>query len=105
MPSVSATQQTERAQLSRPASSLNTEFDSRILRVSAGYAGMTRPAITPNGALVKVSCLHCGKDGGAVSASIPAFMRGDPGVIYVCLECDGKLGTMPGHAMHFERRA
>lgn len=89
--------------MSKPASLVNTEFDSRILRVSSGFGGMTRPSITPNGALVKVSCLHCGKDAGAVSASIPPALRGDPGVIYICDECEAKVGSLPAHAIGFAR--
>ena len=89
--------------MTKPASALNTEFDSRVLRVSAGYGGMVRPAITSDGGLVKVSCLNCGKPGGAVSESIPAFMRGDPGVIWVCGACHDKLGLLPAAAISFER--
>ena len=83
---------------------LNTEFDSRILRVSSGAAGITRPRIGRKGDLERVYCLHCGKDGGAVTVIPPAF-RGDPGVIYVCDDCDGKFGALPGHAISFERYA
>lgn len=88
--------------MGRPASRLNTEFDSRVLRVSAGYAGMTRPEFTQDGRLQKVYCIHCHKPGGAVTSEIPAFLRGDPGVIYVCPACDGKLGSLPLSAIHFE---
>jgi len=28
---------------------LNTEFDSRVVRVSAGPAGVTRPRVSPEG--------------------------------------------------------
>jgi hypothetical protein len=76
---------------------LNTEFDSRILRVSSGSAGITRPQIMQDGKLERVFCLHCGKDGGAVTV-IPPAIRGDPGVIYVCNECDGTFGELPTHA-------
>lgn len=100
---ISAAQRTGSASLSKPASILNTEFDSRVLRVSTGFGGVTRPHFTQNGALAKVSCLHCGKDGGAVSASIPPMLRGDPGVIYVCDACDGTFGALPAHAIGFER--
>ena len=89
--------------MTRPASDLNAEFDSRVIRVSSGPAGITRPAITPNGRLQKVYCLNCGKPGGAVSAGIPAFLRGDPGVIYVCDACDGKLGSLPAQAVSLVR--
>lgn len=82
--------------MTRPASALNTEFDSRILRVSVGGLAVTRPQFTSDGRLTKVYCLHCGKAGGAVTAEIPAFLRGDPGVIYVCLECTDALGAIPG---------
>ena len=89
--------------LSRVRRAINTEFDSRVLRVSSGPGGITRPRFTMDGLLQKVSCLNCGKASGAVSASIPPLLRGDPGVIYVCDDCDGKLGTFPAHAMGFER--
>lgn len=88
--------------MGRPSSSLNTEFDSRIVRVSSGAAGITRPRITPDGALERVFCLHCGAPGGAVSA-MPAALRGDPGVIYVCDDCDGKFGELPTHATSLVR--
>ena len=90
--------------MTRSASDLNAEFDSRVLRVSSGSFGITRPGFTQDGRLQKVYCLHCGKPGGAVTAEIPAFLRGDPGVIYVCLECDGKFGTLPAHAISFAGR-
>lgn len=83
---------------------LNTEFDSRILRVSSGAAGITRPRIGRMGDLERVYCLHCGKDGGAVSV-IPPSIRGDPGVIYVCDDCDGTFGELPTHAKSLIRYA
>lgn len=82
--------------MTKPASPFNTEFDSRILRVSVGAKAVTRPKFTQDGALQKVYCLHCGKDGGAVTSSIPVFLKGDPGVIYICDECHEKLGKLPG---------
>lgn len=91
--------------MSKPASAINTEFDSRVIRVSSSAAaGITRPSFTQDGAFQKVSCLNCGRPGGAVTADIPAFLKGDPGVIYVCDECDGRLGPLPLHAISFERR-
>lgn len=87
----------------RRVGDLNREFDSRILTVSNGFGGITRPQLLPGG-LEKVSCLHCGKPGGAVTAEIPAPLRGDPGVIYVCGECDATFGKLPAHAISFERR-
>ena len=103
-------------------SRFNTEFDSRITRVSSGPAGITRPSFVqaplndpgaPStwgqhaldmGWFERVYCLHCGRSGGAVSADIPTALRGDPGVIYICGECDGKFGRLPAHAIGFERR-
>lgn len=92
------------ATMRRMATPLNREFDSRVLTVSIGPAGVTRPRIGRTGELERVYCLHCGKPGGAVTAQIPAFLRGDPGVIYVCGECDAKFGKLPAHAISFERR-
>lgn len=96
---------TDAAGAHRPVSAINTEFDSRILRVSSGAAGITRPQIGRTGTLERVYCLHCGKDGGAVSAVIPAAIRGDPGVIYVCNDCDGTFGELPTHATSLIRYA
>ena len=90
--------------LGRVRTRFNTEFDSRILRVSVGAGGVVRPKISQNGAMVDLSCLHCGRSAGAVSASIPAPLQGDPGVIYVCLSCESRLGPLPAHAISFERR-
>lgn len=90
--------------LNRVRERTNREFDSRLLRVTIGAAGVTRPQVTPNGQLAKVYCLNCGKPGGAVSGHIPPALRGDPGVIYICLECDAKMGGLPAHAVGFERR-
>lgn len=87
--------------MARPMSAINTEFDSRILRVSMGAAGVTRPSVLTS-SLEKVYCLHCGKPGGATTV-VPPALRGDPGMIYVCLECDGKLGAMPTSAYSFVR--
>ena len=90
--------------MSKPASALNTEYDSRIVRVSSGTAGITRPQFTQDGTLQKVYCLNCGKPGGAVTAEVPTFMRGDPGVIYVCDLCEreGKV-RLPPDAISFSR--
>jgi hypothetical protein len=84
---------------------LNTEFDSRILRVSTSMGGRTtRPAVSHDGRLEQVYCLHCGKPGGAVTAGVPAFLRHDPGLIYICNACDGTFGKLPAQAVGFEHR-
>lgn len=89
--------------MSKPLSSLNTEFDSRIVRVSSGPAGVTRPRILlDNRDLERVWCLHCGKPGGATTR-VPPAAKGDPGMIYICLDCDGKLGSLPTHATSLVR--
>lgn len=85
------------------AQALNTEFDSRIVRVSIGAAGVTRPSLAPDG-LERVYCLHCGTPGGYVTAELPPALWHDPGVIYVCPECDAKFGRLPAHAISFEHR-
>lgn len=112
--------------MSKLVSPLNTEFDSRILRVSTGYGGVTRPtfaraplvkdpgqqsdrrdwgdAAVEAGVFQRVYCVHCGKPGGAVSSDIPAVAKGMPGVLYVCPECDGRLGPLPVGAIGFVRR-
>lgn len=84
-------------------SAFNTEFDSRIVRVSAGAFGVTRPKLSLDGSLAQTFCLNCGKPMGAVSSVIPPALRGDPSVITVCTDCDGKLGTMPTHARSYVR--
>lgn len=86
------------------ASSLNTEYDSRLVRVSVGAGGVTRPEFTPDGGLQKCYCLHCGKPGGYVSAELPPYLRGDPGVVYVCVECESRLGPLPLQAISFDHR-
>ena len=83
-------------------SAINTEFDSRILRVTSGPAGITRPRHVATTTMQYVFCLHCGKSGGATDV-VPAALKGDPGMIYVCMDCDGKLGPMPTHASSFVR--
>ena len=87
--------------MTKPASSLNREFDSRIVTVSAGPGGITRPQFTPDGLFQKVYCLGCGKDGGGVTSEIPAFLRGEPGVIYICDACvsEGRVGSLPPDAI------
>ena len=82
----------------------NTEFDSRILRTSIGAGGATKPAISRNGQLTKVSCLNCGKPGGAFTADVPAALRNDPGFIYICLECTERVGRLPLPAISFSHR-
>lgn len=85
------------------AGRLNLEFDSRVLRTSMGAGGMTKPVVTPNGGLTKISCLNCGRPAGAVSSSIPPALRGHPGVIFVCEPCEAKVGSLPAQAISFER--
>lgn len=86
-------------------SGLNTEFDSRILRVSASMSGsVTRPQITSDAKLERMYCLHCGKPGGAVTAGVPAALRNDPGLIYICDACHDTFGGLPAHAVSFENR-
>lgn len=88
--------------MGRPASAINTEFDSRILRVSTGFGGVTRPRIL-SATLEQVFCLHCGKSGGGATANLPAALKGDPGLIYICGECEAKVGQLPTHATSFVR--
>ena len=83
--------------------SLNTEFDSRIIRVTAGVSGITRPKFDLSGQLQEVYCLNCGRPGGAVTAEIPHYLRGDPGVIYVCGPCSSLNLDLPPDAISFER--
>ncbi len=83
---------------------LNVEFESRIVRVSSGAGGITRPQITSDG-LTRISCLNCGAPGGAVTADLPPALRGDPGVIYICPACDGRLGRLPAHAISFGKES
>lgn len=85
-------------------SRLNTEFDSRILRTSIGSGGATKPLITRNGQLERVSCLNCGKPGGAFTAGVPASLRNDPGFIYICDECHARVGALPLPAISFANR-
>ena len=89
--------------VTKPASALNVEFDSRIIRVSTGTAGITRPRFTLSGELQQVYCLNCGRPGGAVTSEIPHYLRGDPGVIYVCGACSGLELNLPPDAISFER--
>lgn len=90
--------------VTKPASALNTEYDSRIVRVSSGAAGITRPQFTQDGTLQKVYCLNCGVAGGAVTSEVPAFLRGDPGVIYVCGDCEAAGNVkLPPDAISFAR--
>lgn len=84
---------------------LNTEFDSRILRVSASMGGhVTRPKISRDASLERMYCLHCGKPGGAVTADVPASLRNDPGLIYICDACAGTFGALPASAVSFAHR-
>lgn len=100
---------------------LNTEFDSRVLRVSTGFGGITRPRFVtrmdedlatrgvfaggpPLGQLEHVSCVGCGKPAGAVSAGLPVAQRGDPGVLYLCTPCKDRYGSLPLHAISYENR-
>jgi uncharacterized protein YlaI len=85
-------------------SRLNTEYDSRILTVSLGAGGMVTPQFSKDGQLERVHCLNCGKPGGYVTAELPVALRNDPGVIYVCADCDGRLGALPAHAISFDHR-
>lgn len=88
-------------------SRFNIEYDSRVLRVSAGAAGVTRPKISQDGHRSRAYCLNCGAPGGAfeaIGADLPIALKGDPGFIYVCDACTGKLGTMPLHAVSFVNR-
>lgn len=80
----------------------NTEFDSRVIRVSSGAFGVVRPRFVGVTTLQKVYCLHCGKPGGATDV-VPAALKGDPGMVFICDACDGKLGSMPTHASSFVR--
>lgn len=84
-------------------SAINTEFDSRILRVSSGAAGITRPSVLPQGN-VRTYCLHCGKPAGMVT-DIPPSIKGDPGILIICDACESRIGRLPGHAIHFTRYA
>lgn len=89
------------------ASRFNTEFDSRVLRVSTGAGGITRPRISQDGHRHRTYCLNCGKPAGAVEAiggDLPLALRNDPGVIYICEECDAKMGRLPAHAISFSHR-
>lgn len=81
--------------MSKPASALNVEFDSRIVRVSIGPAGMIRPSLTTNG-LEKVYCVHCGKPSGAVTADLPPAARHDPAPLVLCDDCQNTHGRIPG---------
>lgn len=85
-------------------SRFNLEFDSRILRTSIGAAGATKPAISRDGRLEAVSCLNCGKPGGAFTAGVPASLRNDPGFIYICDECHARVGSLPLPAISFAHR-
>jgi hypothetical protein len=106
------------------ATLFNTEFDSRVTRVSIGPAGMLRPRIVDiNGAIgvapgtpkrmldilrrtdygTPTYCANCGKPYGAVN-DIPMSFRNQPGVFVICLDCDGKFGTVPAHAISFSDR-
>lgn len=107
------------------ATVFNTEFDSRVTRVSIGPAGMLRPRIVDINGLIGIApgtpkrmrnlmrrtdygtptyCANCGKPYGAVNGEIPMALRNDPGVFVICLECDGKLGTVPASAISFADR-
>jgi uncharacterized protein YlaI len=88
--------------IGRVRTRFNTEFDSRILRVSMGALGMTRPRVVANG-LERVYCLNCGTTMGAVSEVIPIQLRNVPGVITICGECEHKVGTLPAQAIGYER--
>lgn len=103
----------------------NTAWDSRVVRVSIGAGGVTRPRLLDiNGAIgvapgtpasmrsilrktdygTPVHCLGCGARGGAVAGEIPVALRHDPGVVYICPNCDGRFGTLPAHAVSFADR-
>ena len=87
--------------------SLNTEFDSRIVRVSIGPAGMLRPKILTNG-VEQVYCVHCHKPSGAITSDLPAVARNDPAPLVMCDECvrvNGHLpGFLPSEAISFSHR-
>ena len=99
---------------------INTEYDSRVLRVSTGFGGITRPrfidavpdfvldGMNPRGPalgqLERVSCVGCGKPAGAVSAGLPVAQSRDPGVLYLCTPCREKYGSLPLHAISYENR-
>lgn len=109
------------------ATVFNTEFDSRVTRVSVGHGGAVRPSIIDINGLIgwaastparvraafrrtdygtRTHCANCGKPWGAVGSDvdIPVALRNDPGVFVICLDCDGKFGTVPAHAISFADR-
>jgi hypothetical protein len=86
----------------KPGSTINSEYDSRVQRVSIGPAGMLRPRITDRG-LEPTYCLHCHAPMGAVSSVIPTTLRGKPGVITICTKCEAAMGPLPAHAIGFQR--
>lgn len=69
--------------------------DSRIKGVSAGAGGIVRPRKTLDGGLEVIYCLNCGKQAGVVTIELP------PGVIYVCDECNERMGPLPLEAVSF----
>lgn len=101
-----------------PASRLNLEYDSRILRTSVGHGGAIRPQLAdtshlpengtwcphcpPPGPLDKLFCLSCGKEGSAVTAGLPPALAGRPGVIWICNECESKKLKLPTTATSYE---
>lgn len=85
-------------------SRFNIEFDSRILRTSIGAGGATKPAISRDGQFERISCLNCGKPGGAFTAGVPLSLRHDPGFIYICDECHARVGSLPLPAISFAHR-
>jgi hypothetical protein len=93
--------------LSRVRTRFNVEFDSRILRVSIGAAGVTRPRLLSNG-LEKVYCAHCGKPSGAITADLPLAARHDPAPLIICDACHeankGIPGFLPNEAIGFGHR-
>lgn len=69
--------------------------DSRIKGVAIGAAGMIRKRLTLDGRLEVIYCLNCGKRAGAVTVELP------PGVIYICDECEERMGPLPLEAVQF----
>jgi len=73
----------------------NTEFDSRILRVSIGAGGMTRPKLLDKG-LEAVYCIHCHKSTGAMTSDMPLAARHDPAPFVLCDACHEANKAIPG---------
>lgn len=102
---------------------LNTDLDSRVLRVSTGFGGLTRPrfahyergvasgAQCPHcpspGPIEETHCPSCGASTGAVTAGLPPSLRGSPALTVTCDACDAKYGTkgsVPASALSYLAR-